>query len=208
MATATISNFSAHFPCHSAYTSISVDMSDLGSCVGYDTSYGNHFGQGIPITIPSDAASNVTSITITITFYPRGNLNYGAPRYMHACVKGTKWDTRDGNAYYSNINGSSQASFEIPYGTTSTKTNTVTISGLSLAPGSTYYIYLHNNGARVGQIYHITNVVATCTYEEGGRVKIYTSNGWVPAIPWVYTSSGWVKAKPWVYTSSGWQRAK
>ena len=41
-----------------------------------------------------------------------------------------------------------------------------------------------------------------------GKVRIYTSSGWVSATPYVYTSSGWVKAIPYVYTSSGWQRAK
>ena len=41
-----------------------------------------------------------------------------------------------------------------------------------------------------------------------GRVNIYTSSGWVKAIPYVYTSSGWVKAIPYIYTSSGWTKAK
>ena len=41
-----------------------------------------------------------------------------------------------------------------------------------------------------------------------GKVRIYTSSGWVSATPYVYTSSGWVKAIPYVYTSSGWTKAK
>lgn len=209
MATATISDFSQRFPCHGVYTSIAVEMGDnkLGWCMGYDTQYQNFFGQGVPITIPSDAAANVTSISISITYHGYNGLNFGY-RTFYAGVSSSKWNTQDGNAYFNNIKGLTSASFQTDYNGGS-QTKTMTISGLSLAPGSTYYVYFHNAGNRdAGQLYVVTSVTVTCTYEEGGRVKIYTSNGWVSAIPWVYTSSGWVKAKPWVYTSSGWQRAK
>lgn len=209
MATATISNYaSEHFPCHSIYTEAS--MGTLNQAMGYDTTWKNHYAQGVPIRIPSDAASNVTSITVSVTFYGYQDLNYGIRPYYVCCI-GERYDTAQTGTHdqYNKIKGyTGQAYFESDY-TGSSVTKTVTITGLSLAPGGTYYVYVHNGGyTGFGSLHICTNMVVTCTYEEGGRVKIYTSNGWVSAIPWVYTSSGWVKAKPWVYTSSGWQRAK
>ena len=214
MATATISNWSeGHFPCHSTYTSIAVDMGsgNLGWVIGYDKGgYKNHYGQGVPITIPSDAASNVTSITITVTFHGYDGLNYGTPRTYYVCCLPNKYDTKaTQTAQYNNIKGyTGQASFSSDY-TGGSQTKTVTISGLSLAPGSTHYVYVHIGSYTTYACLHVVDsITVTCTYEESGKVRIYTSSGWVSATPWVYTSSGWVKAKPWVYTSSGWQRAK
>lgn len=53
-----------------------------------------------------------------------------------------------------------------------------------------------------------TTSTQTLTENNVGKVRIYTSSGWVSATPYVYTSSGWKKAIPYVYTSSGWTKAK
>ena len=67
-------------------------------------------------------------------------------------------------------------------------------SNISLTANTTYEIFVHN-------LY----ISFTPTPTKG--VKIYTSDGWKNAIPYIYTSDGWKKAIPYVYKNStdGWK---
>lgn len=65
-----------------------------------------------------------------------------------------------------------------------------------------------DTGASVKTFTNGITTSATATANNVGKVRIYTSSGWVSATPYIYTSSGWTKAIPYVYTSSGWTKAK
>lgn len=99
------------------------------------------------------------------------------------------------------------------YSTTSLSFNIT--DGVDIS-GKTIYLYLYQNisagagGTATSSEYSTAQAVvsssfgttATVGYNEG-VVKIYTSSGWVNAIPYIY-SSGWKQCIPYCY-SGGWK---
>lgn len=179
MATGTISNYASnHFPCHGVYTSTAVSMSSgsLGWVMGWDPQYSVYYAQGVPITIPASRVGTCTSITVKVDYHSYNNINYSAGKKYHVCVLGTKYDTKaTSKAQYNNIKGTSHATFTTQQGNVGAQSNTVTLSGLSLTPGTTYYVYVHyaSQGGN-SSLFVCDNITVTYTY----YTLRYNANGY------------------------------
>lgn len=169
MSTGTISNYASdHFPCHGVWTTIAVNMNAgcLGWVMGWDPAYSNYYGQGVPITIPSSRVGTCTSITVKVKYHSYNDINYAAGKKYHVCVLPTKYDTKaTSKAQYTNIRDTSHATFTTKQGNVGAQENTVTITGLSLTPGTTYYVYIHY--ARQGgnsSLFVCDDIIVTYTF--------------------------------------------
>ena len=86
---------------------------------------------------------------------------------------------------------------------------------VDLRPFTTYYIYIYCSSGSAWDCItqptstsssRVTKMELTFVEKElWGLVKIYTSSGWVNAVPYVY-SNGWQQCLPYVY-NSGWTMA-
>lgn len=103
--------------------------------------------------------------------------------------------------------GSTGTTITVPHNDDGSLTITASLYEEYYTSSNRFYI-TDQNGNGLAYWANGTSQSITGTANNVGKVRIYTSSGWVSATPYVYTSSGWKKAIPYVYTSSGWTKAK
>ena len=179
----------------------------------YEWTNGSNSNYGIRFTISqtNNESNNTSTIAITglqikgpgITIILDGELWINGQKAWEADMgRGTHvqwvsgWTTEDVGSYNT---------ITIPHNADGSITITLTLKPHDY---SQFFICNSNGSALSGFGTGSNSISKTGTANNVGKVRIYTSSGWVSATPYVYTSSGWKKAIPYVYTSSGWTKAK
>lgn len=174
--------FSNAFPVHGVTTSTA--LNELRNLCGYDVSYKNFYANGVPFKTPNYTGT-ITSISINITMTPYESINYGSQKY-YIYISDTKYETTSSNAQYNNISSKSTATFNTTAGS-STWSQTISVSSLSLKPNTTYYVYIHYGTSKTGNLQRLTGLTITTGY----YAISYNSNGTgtAPSAQYVFAGS-------------------
>lgn len=182
--------FGTQFPAHSVNTSTAVS-GVLKNIIGRDTQYGpNKFSVGYPVKVAYDTSA----LNVTLTLDTYGTDDWATGKTYYVVISTTKYETTNGGTcYYDTVAGlTTRGTFSTTqrgsYNSYGARTETVTVT-YDFKANTQYYLYIHFGSPANTSLYHVTGISAT--YEYNGIVRIYTSNGWVNAIPYVYTSNGW-----------------
>ena len=157
-------NFSNRFPCHGVATQIAV--TSLKDCVGCDNSWDNTYGVGVPFTTSNEITNSITFSFTMKNYMTGGTLSSKTGWKIAICAK--KYQTTQGNPTFNSMVGASKlaiVSFTTPkLNASGSTTLTKTLSGMTLSPNTTYYVYVYDTTSASGSYHslcYLTNMSIT-----------------------------------------------
>jgi uncharacterized repeat protein (TIGR02543 family) len=167
-------NFSGRFPCHAVATQIAV--STLKDCVGCDNRYDNAYAVGVPFTTGNEITNSIT-FNFTLKNYMTGqSLNSKTGWKIAICAK--KYQSTASSTTFSSMVGASKlaiVSFTTPkLNASGTTTQSKTLSGMSLSPNTTYYVYVYDTTSATGSYHSLCYLTSMSITDESTTPNDYT----------------------------------